>query len=310
MKNLITLILLSLTLNLFAQFQCGESLFDTRDGNSYGTVQIGTQCWMSENLNHGILISASNNQTDNDLIEKFCFNNSEDSCDIYGGLYQWYEVMDLYVANSSYPEISQGTCPYEWHIPSDTEFTLLSDFLGGLSVSGGKLKETGISHWNSPNLAATNESGFTALSSGHVGMSFDFSNFGINSTFWTSTYSNEVSVQAKRYSMKYNTGTLFTDYINKFNGFSVRCISDNVVGNIELNIERTENPFPNPSTGIVTIPCNKTSELFIYNTKGSLIYNKVVFSDHNINGIVIIELPIGVYFYSINGNIKKIVIVE
>jgi len=87
---------------------------DARDGKTYNTVLIGTQCWMRENLNIGTRIDGSQNQTDNGTIEKYCYDDLESNCDIYGGLYQWDEAMQ-YVTTQGV----QGICPAGWHLPTD-----------------------------------------------------------------------------------------------------------------------------------------------------------------------------------------------
>jgi uncharacterized protein (TIGR02145 family) len=149
-------------IRLTASYNCGDVLVDDRDGQSYNTVQIGTQCWMAENLKIGIAIYPSTYQQDNGIIEKYRAYTDwayEDS--IYGGLYQWNEMMQYGTTTGA-----QGICPNGWHVPSNDEFTVLINFLGGLSVAGGKMKETGFAHWNNPNTGATNESGFMALGAG------------------------------------------------------------------------------------------------------------------------------------------------
>ena len=98
------------------------------EGNPYNTVVIGDQCWMLENLNTGDRIDGANNQTDNNNIEKYCYADLESNCDIYGGLYQWDEMM-----NYTTQEGTQGICPYGWHIPTRAEWTALTDSLGGTS---------------------------------------------------------------------------------------------------------------------------------------------------------------------------------
>jgi hypothetical protein len=95
---------------------CGNALVDIRDGQSYATVEIGTQCWMSESLNIGLMIPGNWNQNDNGLIEKYCYNNSTGNCNNYGGLYQWNEAMQ-YVST----EATQGICPFGWHLPTNAE---------------------------------------------------------------------------------------------------------------------------------------------------------------------------------------------
>ena len=90
-------------------FTCGEALVDTRDGQSYTTVQIGTQCWMAENLNIGTMTNGSNNQADNGTIEKYCYNDSTANCDTYGGLYQWKEMMQYVTSASKKTQITHIT---------------------------------------------------------------------------------------------------------------------------------------------------------------------------------------------------------
>ncbi len=143
-------------------YQCGDTLLDARDGKKYKTVQIGSQCWMQENLDFGLMIDGTYSQTDNDTIEKYCYDNDSLNCGIYGGLYQWNEMMNYLLIPGT-----KGICPAGWHLPSSEEWTQLSNWLGGLSIAGGKLKETGTLHWRSPNTGATNISGFTALPGGH-----------------------------------------------------------------------------------------------------------------------------------------------
>ena len=147
-------------------FICGNTLVDSRDNQTYTTLQIGTQCWMAENLNIGTLINSNNDQTNNSIIEKYCYDNSTTNCSTYGGLYQWDEMMQYKTT-----EGVQGICPVNWHIPTDAEWTGLTDFLGGESVAGGKMKTTGTIEagtglWLSPNTGATNSSGFAALPGG------------------------------------------------------------------------------------------------------------------------------------------------
>jgi uncharacterized protein (TIGR02145 family) len=123
-RLLITLFLLSLLPEAFSQFTCGSLLTDTRDGKQYQTVQIGTQCWMAENLNYGsytAITVPSDYPTNNGTVEKQCYNNDTSMCSTYGALYQWNEMMDY-----SNVEGSQGICPDGWHVPTDAEYSLLA----------------------------------------------------------------------------------------------------------------------------------------------------------------------------------------
>jgi uncharacterized protein (TIGR02145 family) len=189
------------------------------DGNYYKVVRIGSQIWMAENLNVGSPIS-DKDPSDNRIIEKYCYNNSKTDCSIYGGLYQWDEMMQYKASDNGLIGTTQGVCPIGWHIPTKNEWATLSDYLGGIQVAGGKLKEAGYTHWLAPNLGATNESGFSALPGGVVSTpDHEFSHLGIAGGWWTANESIEVDI--------YND----SDYLNtngydKKIGFSVRCVKD------------------------------------------------------------------------------------
>jgi uncharacterized protein (TIGR02145 family) len=187
-------------------------------GQTYNTVQIGTQCWMKENLNIGTMINGTSNQTDNSTIEKYCYNNDPANCAVYGGLYQWDEIMNYSTENGS-----QGICPIGWHIPNDTEFTTLTNLFGGFGA-GGALKETGINHWSVPNEGATNESGFTALGAGFREGTGGFNTILIYTHFWTSTEgnNNDAWIKALRYDNQY----VYSGVNGKEAGLSVRCVKD------------------------------------------------------------------------------------
>jgi len=146
-----------------------------RDGNYYNVVTIGTQTWMAENLNTGtkidLLSYALTDTMNNSEIEKYCYDNDEINCDIYGGLYTWWEMMDYPLPGFDPESIIQGICPDGWHIPKFTEWANMINILG--MNSGGKVKDTGTvedgdGYWYAPNSGATNESGFTALPGGGI----------------------------------------------------------------------------------------------------------------------------------------------
>ena len=131
-------------------------------GNAYPTTQIGNQLWMAKNLrtthyNNGDEIPSGDG--DVGWFEHYdVYNWDESYAEEYGYYYSWYVVNN-----------PAGLCPENWRVPSREDFQELSDYLGGGSVAGGKLKETGTEHWNSPNTGATNSSGFTALPTGYHG---------------------------------------------------------------------------------------------------------------------------------------------
>ncbi len=219
-------------------FECGGTLVDSRDGKTYATVLIGTQCWMAENLNIGIRINSTQGgyqQQNNGTIEKYCYANNEANCDIYGGLYEWPEAMQ-YVTT----EGAQGICPVGWHIPTDNEWKILEgtvdsqypvgdpewDGTGWRGLdAGGNLKEEGTSHWNSPNTGATNSSGFTGLPGGYRSRySGSFGHLGYYGYFWSSSQ-NDAFIAWLRY-LVYNSAYVYRHYYFKEYGFSVRCLKD------------------------------------------------------------------------------------
>ena len=207
-----------------APWKCGDTLPDKRNGKKYPTVQIGTQCWMAKNMNIGTRIDGVNDMTNNSTIEKYCYDNLESNCDVYGGLYQWDEMMQ-YVTT----EKTQGICPTGWHVASNGEWIILTDYLGGFLVSGGQLKEAGYIHWNLPNYQGYNGSGFSALPGGIRAMNPPgaFSQLGDFGTYSTSTESKAPFNYGAfcRYLDK-DRGVIVTAEDYKTYGFSVRCVMD------------------------------------------------------------------------------------
>jgi len=190
------------------------------EGKVYTTRQISSQCWMRENLDAGVRINAGVDQTDNGIIEKYCYQNFPSSCAVYGGLYQWNEAMQ-YAGQQGV----QGICPPGWHLPTDDEWTSLTTLLGGANFAGGHLKEAGFQHWYPPNIGADDSVGFNALP---AGMYFDggFDHVRTNIEYWSSTESYGPYAW---YRILYNDNSHFvrTDYYEKTTARSVRCIRDN-----------------------------------------------------------------------------------
>jgi uncharacterized protein (TIGR02145 family) len=161
---------------------CPSTVSDA-EGNIYETIKIGGQCWMKENLNTGTRIDGKFFQLNNGQVEKYCYNNSNSNCDIFGGLYTWAELM-----NYSQTEETQGICPDGWHIPGAYEFSRLSSFIG--PDPGTKMKEEGFDHWNSDNTNATNSSGFTAYGGGYYVKDWDEYSFKEKKAFGVFTTSS------------------------------------------------------------------------------------------------------------------------
>ena len=207
--------------NAVLPFNCGYPFSDERDEQIYNTVQIGDQCWMAENLNIGMMIQGSTEMANNSIIEKYCFDNSSNNCNIYGGLYQWNEMMQYNTIIGA-----QGICPENWYIPSDGEWTVLTDFIGG-ALPGGNMKTTGTIEagtglWHDPNYGATNSSGFSALPAGSRNSDGNFYHLGYNAFLWSSSESTTTKAW---YRILYSTeAIIFPGNFDKNSVFSVRCL--------------------------------------------------------------------------------------
>ena len=210
---------------------CGQAV--SYAGESYPTVQIGTQCWFAKNLNVGTMINSRasvDSQRNNGVIEKYCYNNDPANCTTYGGLYQWAEAVQYQNGASNTASLStpftgnvRGICPTGWHLPSDAEWGTLETFLGGPSVAGGALKSTS-GFWRSPNAGATNSSGFSALPGGARDNLGVFTNIGLYTFFWSSSESSS-PYAVVRY-LYYDNSNLSRGYEFKVLGFSARCTQD------------------------------------------------------------------------------------
>ena len=199
-------------------FTCGTSTVKDADGNSYNTVQVGTQCWMASNLKVGKKTKIAKDQTGNGKIEKWCYEDHDSSCDSDGGLYTWDEAMQYSIA-----EGAQGICPSGWHIPSDADQHALEDHL----------KDAGENCSSSRKGKACASTGTQLQSGGSSGLDFPLAGFcyqgkcsGQNSgaNFWSSTQIDSQNAQDRLiYS---DSPAVSRDASLKGNGFSVRCIKD------------------------------------------------------------------------------------
>ncbi len=190
------------------------------EGNIYKTVTIGTQVWMAENLkttkyNDGFNIPmvTDNSIWINLVTPAYCWYNNDLTAfkNTYGALYNWYTVN------------TGKLCPTGWHIPSDTEWTSLTTYLGGESIASGKLKEEGTAHWLSPNTGANNETGFSALPGGEREIG-GFTKVRERGNWWSSTEIGSASALYRV--LKYNDNNLSRFNVGKTVGFSVRCVKD------------------------------------------------------------------------------------
>jgi uncharacterized protein (TIGR02145 family) len=287
---------------------CGGLSTLSYNGYTYDLVEIGGQCWFKENLQtttyrNGSLIDYPETDTtlwQNNTTGAYAWydNDSTTYASTYGAIYNWYSV-----------DNSAGLCPTGWHVPSDCEWMYLENTLGMSTVhqedstgnrgtdEGGKLKETGTSHWNSPNTGATNSSGFTSLPSGgrhHDGHYLGFRDY---SLWWNSTeYATD---KAWRRVLDSGSSLVGRWAAKKENGFSVRCIRDS--SSIQTSLKRstifsTLNVHPNPFSDYLAIELESPSVLSLYNAQGKLLLNKKITITYSINTS---HLSKGIYFLKV-----------
>jgi uncharacterized protein (TIGR02145 family) len=200
-------------------------------GTSYGAetsfttsndITIGNQVWSSSNLNvsryrNGDIIPQVTNNSDwqNLTTGAWCWynNDSVTYAATYGKLYNWYAVNDL-----------RGLAPLGWHIPTDAEWTILTDYLGGTIVAGGKMKQTGTTLWTSPNTSATNTSSFSGLPGGTREYGGAFTYVGSLGGWWSASQNTTTTAWYRYLWHSVADATRLNDY--KARGFSVRCVRD------------------------------------------------------------------------------------
>jgi uncharacterized protein (TIGR02145 family) len=206
------------------------------DGNVYKTVRIGRQWWIAENLRvthfcngESIPNVTNSSQWTQLLTSAYCtYNDSLNNVKTHGHLYNWYAVKD-----------NRNIAPKGWHVPTDKEWKELEMHLGMTRFladqidwrgtdEGGKLKKTGIEHWQSPNTGATNESGFTALPSGCRSCEGRYYDIGYNARFWSSTKSTEFYDEWHAWSrtLAWNSSDIARYPQPRQCGYSVRCVKD------------------------------------------------------------------------------------
>lgn len=174
-------------------------------GKTYNTVQIYDQCWLKENLNVGTMIPGNQEQTNNGIIEKYCYDNNEAYCDTFGGLYQWEEVLQ-----NATPV--QGICPAGWHVATENEYRTLWN---------------AVQYWETNSLAengiGSNITGFSALFGGYLNSSA-FTSLNSVAGFWTATENDSSSAFHAMFARTGNMISILTS--SKLRGLSVRCLKD------------------------------------------------------------------------------------
>ncbi len=197
----------------------GTTVVDV-DGNIYRTVTIGTQVWMAENLKvtryrNGDAIPHVSNSMDweSSTNGAYCnYDNNANNVSIFGRLYNYYAAVD-----------SRGIAPTGWHLPSDSDWQVLTDYLGGYQIAGGKMKDASDVYWASPNAGATNSSGFSAQPGGQR-FNGIYQYMGTVACFWSAT--EESGINGRYIFIQFDDAGAHGDDYPKQSGFSIRCVKD------------------------------------------------------------------------------------
>jgi uncharacterized protein (TIGR02145 family) len=237
---------------IFAQenFNCGDPFTDPRDGQIYYTVQIGDQCWMAENLNIGTMLNGVEEMTDNGVIEKYCYDNDPANCEIYGGFYQWNEMMEYSTTAGV-----QGICPMGWRIPTDDEWKILegtvdSQYPVGDSIwnnNNGRGYDVGLnlkstSGWYN-NGNGTDLYGFCILPSGLFSHnSGDFALIEQSAYLWTSSVVDSNTSWSR--GLFFSHDNVYRNYAINDQGFSVRCLENEISLGSDFEAEPTSGLAP------------------------------------------------------------------
>jgi uncharacterized protein (TIGR02145 family) len=293
MKKVI-LLLLGL---IFLTFSNQAQTVTDYDGNVYDTVNIGNQVWLKQNLktthyNNGVSIpNVSSSALWLGLYSgaRCYYNNDSAAYDaIYGALYNWYAVVD-----------TNKICPTGWHVATNAEWQAAETYLGGDSVAGGAMKEAGTLHWLTPNYAATNSSGFTALPGGGLSNTGDFQYINEIGFWWTSTSFSSALVWGL-YMWNQSPGVEH-DPVYKNYGVSLRCIRDADFGLNEIKGLDKIHIYPNPASDHITIDCDNPQnlDLHIYNIVGEVVLQREL--HQNKTEIDLSNLAHGMYIVKVIG---------
>lgn len=194
-------------------------LADSRDGQSYRTVTIGSQTWMAQNLNY---MGADASKVG------VWYNNNADSGAKYGRLYTWAEALAGHASSTASPSGVQGVCPAGWHVPSDAEWSTLSaNFIRGAYSGGTNLKST--RGWNTYYGSSGNGDdtyGFRALPASYRNAGGSFGSAGNDARFWSATKVD--GNYPSHWSFDYSSAYMYRDnqYFDQSNSFSLRCLKD------------------------------------------------------------------------------------
>jgi len=195
-------------------FICGNPFTDIRDGKVYGTHQFGQKCWMTRNLNYGTRIDGNQEQSDNDIAEKYCYNDEDANCNTYGALYQWKELMQ-YQGKSN-----QGLCPAGWHPASLEEWQALEMELGMSQADA----ETETGWVGTDQGKQLKEDDFKALMSGYRSTAGSFVGESFTGRLWVGTAKN--SANGWNRNLNSDDDRVQHAYSTMEHGYAVRCVRD------------------------------------------------------------------------------------
>ena len=273
------------------------------DGNVYHTVQIGGQCWMKENLRttryaDGTEIALAASNTDSSSTVAYRYNPGNHSFNVltYGYLYNWPAVMNGEASSSTLPSNVQGICPMGWHVPSDAEWTQLTNYVSGQSeyvcnnysgyIAKALASNTGWAYYTDTcavgfDLSSNNATGFSALPAGRYYGSYS----NVNAYFWSSTENNG-GYAWSRY-LKYGGANMYKNYYYKYNGLSVRCLRNG-----------SGNP-PNAPTGVNATLSGSQIQVSWSSVSNATSYK--VYRSSSANGsYTLIGSPTNIYYYDTN----------
>ena len=229
------------TFTTTASSNCPSAVTDY-DGNTYSTVQIGSQCWMKQNLRtthyaDGTSITLGIGTSSTTTAYRYYPNNSSSNVSTYGYLYNWKAVMRNSSSSSANPSGVQGICPNGWHVPSDAEWTQLTNYVSGQTQyqcnnSSGNIAKAlaSTTGWNSSsntcavgnNPSSNNSTGFSALPAGYFNDFYYV--FGNRAILWSATELSGTNAYYR--GLNYSDAFVFGGSFSKYYGYSVRCVRD------------------------------------------------------------------------------------
>ena len=259
------------------------------DGNTYNTISIGNQIWLTENLK----VTKYNDQEPISLVlddaswstqtePAYCYYLGDiANANIYGNLYNWHVINN-----------AKNVCPSGYYVPSIADWEELITFVGGNAVAGGKLKEMGLEHWSDPNTGADNSSSFTLLPSGwRANNNGLYENLSYMAYVWSST-----SIDAQSSSIilvGYDSPACYTSDSHILTGLPIRCLKDK---SASLNENLNQHPmivYPNPAKNIITIESKQNLEIEIFSIEGQKIISFKLMN--NKTDLDVLDLASGVY---------------